>query len=114
MEVEFSAKLQKCIGNKAQYLTRKAGHLSKPIKLRIDQIRAAANYREYQPIGLGKPHLLDGDFEGCFAVNVSKNYRLIGRLCVEDLRPESLEQCDKVVLEGVVDYHGKTSTWIIP
>ncbi|NLL47846.1 MAG: hypothetical protein GX249_04605 [Firmicutes bacterium] len=114
MEVEFSAKLQKCIGNDAQDLKRKAGQLSKPIKLRIDQIRAAANYLEYQSIGLGNPHLLDGDFKGCFAVSVSKNYRLIGRLCVEDLSPESLEQCDKVVLEGVVDYHGKANCWIIP
>jgi plasmid maintenance system killer protein len=114
LEVELSAKLQKSIGDEAQHLKKEAGQLSKPIKLRIDQIRAAANYLQYQSIGLGKPHLLDGDFAGCFAVNVSNNYRLIGRLCVEDVSPESLEKCDKVVLEGVVDYHGKSNNWIIP
>lgn len=114
MEIEFSAKLQKVIGSEGQHLKKRAGQLSKPIKLRIDQIRAATNYLEYQSIGLGNPHLLDGNFKGCFAVSVSKNYRLIGRLCVEDLSPESLEKCDKVVIEGVVDYHGKSNNWIIP
>lgn len=114
LEVELSTKLQKSIGSDGQHLQRKAGKLSRPIKMRLDQIKAAANYFEYQDIGLGKPHLLEGDFKGCFAVNVSSNYRLIGRLCTDDLSAESLKKCDKVIIEGVVDYHGKSVRWFIP
>lgn len=114
MEVTFSEKLKRVIGDEGQHLPKKAGELSRWIKRRMDQMRAANNYAEYQSIGLGKPHLLTGDLKGCFAVSLTANYRLIVRLGVDDLSAESLSKCDKVIIEGVVDYHGKKSNWLLP
>lgn len=114
MEVQLSVKLQKSIGEDYQDLQKKTGSLSRMIKQRINQISAAANYYEYQRIGLGKPHLLEDDLKGYFAVNITGNYRLIGRLVTDDLSPEALKTCGKVIIEGVVDYHGKKRRWLIP
>lgn len=75
MEVTFSERLKRVIGNEGQHLQKRVGPLSRTIKLRIDQMRAASNYIEYQSIGLGKPHHLEGDLKGCFAVNLTANYR---------------------------------------
>lgn len=114
MEVAFSERLKRAIGDEGQHLQKKLGHLSRRFKMRIDQMKAADHYYEYQSIGLGRPHLLDGDLKGCFAVDLTGNYRIIARLGTDDLSPEALKICDEVIIEGVVDYHGKGNNWFIP
>lgn len=113
LDVSLSKKLKKCIGEDYRHLNKKAGQHSVMIKRRINEIAAAENYGDYERIGIGNPHLLDGDLEGCFAVNVSRNYRLIARPCVEAYTAQAAAVCKKVIIEGVVDYHGKR-TWLIP
>lgn len=113
VKVILSDKLKKSIGEDYRHLNKKAGQYSRVFKRRINEIKSMANCGDYLRYGLGNPHLLDGDFEGHLGVNISSNYRLIVRLCTSDYSPESLAACDKVIIEGVVDYHGKRS-WIIP
>lgn len=113
MDVSLSKKLSKCIGEDYQHLKKKAGQHSKIIKRRINEISAAENYGDYERMGIGNPHLLDGDLKGCFAVNISRNYRLIARLCVEGHMSTTTAACKKVIIEGVMDYHGQR-TWLIP
>lgn len=59
---------------------------------------------------------LAGDLKGSYSLRVSANYRLIVKPKTNDLSAESLGSCDTLIIEGVVDYHGKgkKNSWIIP
>ena len=51
-----TVKLQKTIGFE----------MMKKLKLRIEQIRAASNFKEFLDIGLGDPHPLVGNLDAAF------------------------------------------------
>lgn len=89
--------------------------LTRAVKKRYDQLRAADNFYIYLSTGLGKPHKLT-DMDGCYGVNVNANWRLIISPVAENLAPDTLKACDTVQIRGVVDYHGKgaKNNWIIP
>ncbi len=59
---------------------------------------------------------LEGEYKGSYSLRVSANYRLIVRPKAGDLSAESLKKCDTLIIEGVIDYHGKGKkfSWIIP
>lgn len=65
---------------------------------------------------IGKKESLEGDRKGAYSLRVSANYRLIVKPKSEDLSVESLKNCDILIIEGVIDYHGKGKkcSWIIP
>lgn len=94
---------------------RIGAELTRSVKKRYDQLRAADNFYIYLSTGLGKPHSLTG-MEGCYGVHVTANWRLVICPVAEDTSPEALKQCDTVQIKGVVDYHGKGSknNWLIP
>lgn len=89
--------------------------LTRAVKKRFDQLKAAKNFYIYLTTGLGKPHLLTG-MDRCYAVHVTANWRLVLEPIADNISPEALKQCDTVQIKGVVDYHGKGSknNWIIP
>ena len=89
--------------------------LTRSVKKRYDQIKAANNFGIYLSTGLGKPHSLT-DIEGCYGVHVTANWRLVIQPIAENTSAEALKMCDTVQIKGVVDYHGKgaKNNWIIP
>ncbi|MGB4659630.1 MAG: hypothetical protein WBI07_10640 [Mobilitalea sp.] len=90
--------------------------MTKAVKKRYDQIKAANNFAIYLSTGLGKPHSLSGDKLGCYEVHVTANWRLIIQPVSEDNSAESLKNCDSLIIKGVMDYHGNgtNNNWIIP
>ena len=88
--------------------------LARGVKKRCDNLKAANNFGIYLSTGLGKPHSLVGDLKGCYGVNISDNYRLVIRPVTESLDPASLKECDTIIVEGVMDYHGPKNKWLIP
>ena len=105
MEIEFeNQKTQKEMCD-MKLLTAKIG-LSKTVKQRYNQIEACENFKEYMNTGLGIPHPLSNKLKDYYAIRITGNYRLI-------VRPESLSS-DKIIIKGVLDYHGDKNEWIIP
>jgi proteic killer suppression protein/toxin YoeB len=88
--------------------------LTKQIKKRFGQIKAAQCFFDYLSLGLGSPHSLEGEFAGCYGISVTGNIRIILKPICDDLTPESLKACDEAILKGVADYHGQKVEWIIP
>lgn len=88
--------------------------MTKSLKKRIDQLRAAVNFKEYLDIGLGDPHPLVGNLDNLFGIKINKNYRLIVEPLSDILDDDSLRKCKKVNLKGVADYHDGKCEWLIP
>jgi len=97
------------------YMSKEKGkEFTRTTKKRFDQLKAAPNFIIYLQTGLGKPHSLSGNLKGCYGISITGNLRLIVRPDVDNLEPDSLKECDTVIIEGVVDYHGKKYECIIP
>lgn len=90
--------------------------LTRAVKKRYNHIVAFTSFSALQQSGIGKMESLEGDLKGSYSLRVSANYRLIIKLKAKDLRAESLKNCDTLIIEGVIDYHGKGKkfSWIIP
>ena len=88
--------------------------MTRALKQRIDQLRAADNFKEYLDIGLGDPHALVGNLDNLFGIKINRNYRLIVEPLSEMLDDDSLRKCKKVNLKGVADYHDGKCEWLIP
>ncbi len=96
-------------------LKRKIGNdLTKNIKKRLDQLRASANFSIFLSTGLGKPHPLYENLKGCYGISISGSIRLLVRPDVKNLDPDSLKNCNLVIIEGVIDYHDQKYKWLIP
>ena len=90
--------------------------LTKAVKKRYDQLKAANNFSIYLSTGLGKPHSLSGDKFALYGVFVTVNWKLIIKPVSDCSSAEALKYCDIIIIKGVVDYHGKGSkyNWLIP
>ena len=90
--------------------------LTMAVKKRNNQIVAFTSFSALQQSGIGKMESLEGDRKGSYSLRVSANYRLIVKPKAKDLSAESLKSCDTLIIEGVIDYHGKGKkfSWIIP
>ena len=88
--------------------------MTRALKYRLDQLRAANNFKEYLDIGLGNPHPLVGNLDNLFGIKLSKNYRLIVEPLLDKLDDDFLRICKKVNLKGVADYHDGKCEWLIP
>ena len=112
---ELFEDLSKVQGSKG-LMTKKIGaKLTRSVKMRYDQLRAADTFYEYLTTGLGKPHSLT-NMDSCYGIHVGANWRLVVQPMVEDTSSEMLKCCDTVKIKGVVDYHGKgaKNNWLIP
>lgn len=115
MEIGYDKpKLEKYFDNYTEMQKKIGPPLTKCVKLRINQIGAATTFQEYLDIGLGKPHDLSGVDHGCYGISLTANYRLVVYPDADDLSSESLSNCKKVFIKGVIDYHGSHRSVLIP
>lgn len=82
--------------------------IGKNVKRRLNQLEATESFYYYlNYVKFGNPHPLHGNMEGCYALSVTPNYRLI-------VEPTSNNKDKKIYIKGVVDYHDGKYEWIIP
>ena len=110
----YDKKLNKILSNSTLLIKKVGLDMSRNIKKRFNEIQSASNFKEYLDIGIGKPHLLVGNLDKLFGVNLNKNYRLIIEPLSNLLDDDSLKKCFKVNVKGVADYHDGKCEWIIP
>lgn len=91
------------------------------MKKKLNQRTVKAIYKRYFELqafetsadlivsGLDHPHYLTGNFKGLLAWSIDRKYRLI--LDFKPLGRDEKEQ--KVIIKGVVDYHGTKNKRII-
>lgn len=115
MEFQYESHSVKKYFSDFELMKKKIGKaLTRNIKKRYDQLKAAANFSIYLSTGLGRPHLLVGNLKGYYGLSISGDVRLVVKPDAESLDPVSLKECDTVIIRGVMDYHGQKHEWLIP
>lgn len=89
--------------------------LTRTVKKRYNEIEAHSNFSKLKQ-GPGKIESLSGNLKGCFSIRLNANFRLVIKPKSYDLSAESLNNCDTVIIKGVIDYHGtgNKTNWLIP
>lgn len=114
MQIKYENKVEKYFED-FSILKKKIGIAkTRIIKKHIDNLKAADNFEVFLKLGLGKPHSLQGNHKGDYAIRINANERLIISPLCDVLTSETLKKCDIIIIKGVEDYHGKKENWIIP
>lgn len=115
MQVEINNKKVHKILRDSDILIKTVGlEMAKKIKIRLNQLSATNNFKEFLENGIGKPHPLSGNLDGMFGISLNKNYRLLIEPLVDSLDDSTLRSCKKINIKGVVDYHDGKCEWLIP
>lgn len=90
--------------------------MTKAIKKKYNQIIAFSSFSALLESRIGKMESLSGDKKGNYSLRLTANYRLIVAPNTSDRSVELLSICDRIIIKGVMDYHGKgaKNNWIIP
>ena len=108
-------KLEKVFSD-ARLILKKCGQqLAKQLINRLEQLKSFECVYDLLKAPIDKPHLLEGDFEGCIAWSITGNIRLILDTGLNK-NPENqsiFKEFKEIIIKGVVDYHGKKNNWII-
>ncbi|MCY4161479.1 MAG: type II toxin-antitoxin system RelE/ParE family toxin [Flavobacteriaceae bacterium] len=110
MNISYKRKKLKKQLSSIYEIKKNYGNMAKRLSNRIDQLKVAKNLDVIHQFPAMNCHKLAGDREGKWAVNVSKNYRLIFELnhdplpVYEDGILDTKSVTDICIIE-VVDYH---------
>ena len=81
------------------------------IKKQMDSFRAAECFGDFLKLGLWRPEPLEGSKKQ-WSIHVTANVRLVFE---PNETGDAVRISQELEIEGVVDYHGKSSeTWYIP
>ena len=106
MQLEINDNRLKKIINDPNKLIKKVGlEMAKKMHQRFNELRASSNFKQYLDNGIGRPHPLTGNLYNLFGISLNKNYRLIVEPLIDGLDVESLHECKKIEIKGVMDYH---------
>lgn len=104
MEVSYaSKKLEKILTNERMIKKQYTAFYKKIIN-RMSEIRAANNLDEIPHIPPPRRHKLEGDYNDCWGIDVSKNFRIILRP-VGNWDETDLKTINKIQILSVEDYH---------
>ena len=115
MQLEINDNRLKKIINDPNKLIKKVGlEMAKKMHQRFNELRASSNFKQYLDNGIGRPYPLTGNLYNLFGISLNKNYRLIVEPLIDGLDVESLHECKKIEIKGVMDYHDGKYVWLIP
>lgn len=101
MKITINRKIEKKFAN-ARELKINYGKLANRIEMVLSVLKVANNLKEVPNVPPTRRHKLVGDYEGCWALDIDKNRRMI-------LRPTNnnniLEEINELEIIAVVDYH---------
>lgn len=115
MKITFAnTKVEKTMTD-AKALVRKIGQpLAKATIRRMNELDSFNNIIELFAGGLDNPHWLEGNLYGCIGWSITGNVRLI---LDAGMKPNETRLqyglSEKIIIKGVVDYHGGKNEWLI-
>ena len=112
MQVSFASKRMDREMANAAAITKRYGDLAKRIMLRLEILLQADSLADVPTDPPPRRHMLSGDWDGHFAVDLNGNWRLVFRpnhdpLPLQDDGGLDLSQVSAIQIVDVVDYHKK-------
>lgn len=110
MKIEFGKKKLKKQLSDSTELKKNFGLLAKKIRIRLDEIEASPNLAVLMQIPAANCHSLKGDRKDEWAVDISRNDRMIFEILhnpvpiTEDGSIDTLQVTD-ICINGIEDYH---------
>jgi plasmid maintenance system killer protein len=109
MEIRFTGDKERRFYQSEKQLVKAYGKpLADKITRRIKEMESFDSVGQLLDSKLGKGHLLDHDYKGCFSVHLNGNYRLISKLIYDndsDLSKLNFYKIEIVQIIEVKDYH---------
>lgn len=102
MEIFFTAKVEKLILDKRKLVKRFGDKTAKNINIVLSVLKVVSNLDDVPNVPPTRRHKLEGDLKGLWAIDVSKNYRLIIRPIDSELE---LKKIKSIEIIDIVDYH---------
>ncbi|MCO4851737.1 type II toxin-antitoxin system RelE/ParE family toxin [Bacillus vallismortis] len=104
MKISYATKkLEKILTN--ERLVKKEYTLFyKKVINRISEIRVANNLDEIPHVPPPRRHKLDGDYNNCWGIDISKNFRIVLRP-IGDWDESELKSINEIEILSIGDYH---------
>lgn len=100
-------KMTRIIESEALIIKEFGTKIGKKLMQRISEFRAADSLDQISHLPPQKLHSLNGKYDGCFAVNVTENFRLVFEAYTVDEESTMIKSdATIIVIKEVVDYHG--------
>ena len=102
MKFEIAKKLKKAFKSEDNLKATYGKELSKNILKRISVLEFADSLAMVPDVPPTRRHKLTGKFKGCWAIDISKNYRLIIKPMVDT---DDLNEIKEIEIIDILDYH---------
>lgn len=104
LEISFSnRKLEKILTNE-RLIKREYSSLYRNIINRLSELKVANNLSEIPHVPPPRRHKLEGEYLGCWGIDISKNYRMIIKP-TEEFSVEELRLITDITILEIGDYH---------
>lgn len=104
MKISYTTKkLEKILTNERLIKMQYTGFYKKIIN-RMSEIRVANNLDEIPHVPPPRRHKLDGDYNDCWGIDVSKNFRIVLRP-IGDWDESDLKTINEIEILSIEDYH---------
>ena len=103
MKIVYSRHLEKHLSD-SRSIFRKYGKLADSILMVLSVIQVSDSLADLPPAKPTRRHKLKGDYDGCWAIDLNVNYRMIIKPIKENYR-DDLKDVDEIEIVDICDYH---------
>ncbi|CAF1851236.1 MULTISPECIES: type II toxin-antitoxin system RelE/ParE family toxin [Bacillus] len=104
MKISYATKkLEKILTNE-RLIKKEYTLFYKKVINRISEIRVANNLDEIPHVPPPRRHKLDGDYNNCWGIDISKNFRIVLRP-IGDWDESELKSINEIEILSIGDYH---------
>lgn len=114
MQFEYERKSVEKLFEDFNLILAKHTDIARSLKKICNQLKASRNWGIYLSTGMGKPHSLEGNYAEWIGICITGHKRLLIKPADGNFDPVALNKCERIIIGGVVDYHGSKTNWIIP
>ena len=102
MKISFHGKLNKTLNNESS-IKKNYGNLANKICIRLSLLEVAEKLSDIPDVPPTRRHKLKGRFEGCWAIDIEKNWRLV--LKPDKSSETEVNEITEITIIDIVDYH---------
>ncbi len=104
MEIQYASKKQERILADPRLIKKYYGKDASKLLIRLSELSAANNLLEIPEVPPPRRHKLSGEWENCWGIDYSKNFRIIIRP-IGDYDISDISSITSIQIIDLIDYH---------